>query len=55
MTKHQQIRCFDKEKKDIIYNQRTGITKRLLEKYKPSTGLEIVNGAQEVFSEKRAA
>ena len=37
------------------YDSKKGITERLLEKYKPSKGLRIVNGSKGALSEKRAA
>ena len=55
MTKHQKILCFNKESKDSIYNYKTGITKRLLEKYKPSLGFKIIDGGKRISKEKKAA
>ncbi len=44
-----------KKSKEDIYNSKDGVTKRLLEKYKPSKCLKIIDGGNEMPEERRAA
>ena len=44
-----------KERRWNIYKYRQGITKRLLDKYKPSTGLKFTEGCKSETQDKVAA